>query len=1109
VSTHDSTFDAGSNRPGNLDHEFDAAFGFDLDDDSWVTLLRGLSGEPNIGRLGPYELLDEIGRGGQGVVYRARQPRTGRIIALKRVSAGADGSVSFRRRFEREIRTASALNHPSIVTIFGCDTLGGQAVLLMEYVDGLAVDRWVETVAPVGDQARTDAVVGLFERLCRAVAHAHQHGIIHRDLKPSNVLVVCEKVEAPKIDGSNQARTPVEDAIPKILDFGLARLLSPFANDTLFQTHTTGFVGTPAYASPEHFHDDDSSVDVRSDIYAVGVMLYQALTGSLPYGHRLNFSQLIQTIQDREPPRPSSIAPGIPRELELITLKAMAKEKERRYQSMDAFADDLRRFACGETVHAHPPTAGYQLRKLMRRHKLGFTLSLVILLLICGFAVIATLLGLRERAARLDSDWNAYAAGLAAADAAVRAADSASAQLHLQQTPAHLRGWEWSYFSHEADGSSSTQTLKYDVVAVNREGEFLAAQDDEKAWRLGGAQGPFCGILRPEFYLDMDISPNLASATLRTRGPDYQGIKVIALDSGRVIAEWRSDQVLAGRFSPDSRTLAIQTRRGALWLTTIDEVRSSSMPTRIAAAMSTDDSIAADISLIRGEVDFDHGTVLSFSGDSHLMACTGFDATVQIVDVLARRIVKSFSSGDRPPSVVALSPDSTRLAVGTLDKKIILLNPSTGEKYWTAEGHRELVSALTFSADGSRIASGGFDRFICIWDAATGRLVEQLCGHVGRITALSFLDGNDRLASCDDARNVKMWQLMDRDHRTAQGEFRRIDFLAVPASAAQDQWMAAAESVDDSWRNPRICLVNPRSREKAGILWRGDRGADGSQYVACAASADGRWLAVGASDGHVLLWRGESLADLIAGKADWKTGTAPWATLGVGTPQQRGMYHQSTGAVRILDAPGCWPTSLSFGAQCRLALSRFEGGLEVWDVASKTKILDRAGDTCRAIACALSPDGERLAWSDREFGLHVLNVATGEVLAETTAHDCDTQFQPRFVFSPAGNLFVPLIHDTDLIVYGSSDLHIAHRLHHTTKVFGVTFSPDGSRLISAVGDSTVCVWDVASGRRIATLHGHQYAVNCVAFSADGKTLISGGQDNTIRFWDSAPLSLPQ
>jgi tetratricopeptide (TPR) repeat protein/tRNA A-37 threonylcarbamoyl transferase component Bud32 len=341
--------------------------------------VREAEAPSTLGSIGPYELIEEVSRGGQGIVYRARQPGTKREIVVKRLLAGSFATPAMLRRFEREVELAASLNHPNIVTVFGIEIVGGQPLLAMEWIDGVPIDQW----AMNGESGRRSPkeIAAMLHEVCAAVRHAHQRGVIHRDLKPSNVLVD-------------------KNGVPHVLDFGLARPIGPDAEGGRTVTMTEQFVGTPAYASPEHLRSGTSAVDVRADVYSLGLILYQALTGSLPYDVSGDLPDIFHRIENADPIRPSSVAHHLDREIEAIVLKALAKEKERRYQSVDLLADDLQRYLHDEPVTARPPSTLYQLGKFAKRNKRLVT-AVFIALVALTWAMVNAMLE-RNRALRAE-----------------------------------------------------------------------------------------------------------------------------------------------------------------------------------------------------------------------------------------------------------------------------------------------------------------------------------------------------------------------------------------------------------------------------------------------------------------------------------------------------------------------------------------------------------------------------------------------------------------------------------------------------------------------------------------------------------------------------------
>lgn len=347
--------------------------------------------------IGPYRIIDRLGEGGMGVVFTARQAHPDRLVALKVLRAGIYAGTHQLRMFQREAESLGRLNHPGIAAIHDAGrTPEGLHWFAMERVEGQTLDAWARGRPAPDTRAEVALRAAVCAAVCDAIAHAHQRGVVHLDLKPSNVMVL-----PPASPGATPAI--------KVLDFGIARLTGGDAALTTIGAHGGGFVGTLAYMSPEQADGDPRDLDLRSDVYSLGVLFHEVFTGRVPVEVRgASLTEAARLVRTREPARPSLACRALRGDLETILLKALAKDPAQRYQSVAELGEDFRRWAQDLPIIGRPPSTAYQLRKIVARHRaaLGFAAALALALLVAVGGTTWGLLKARraEAAARAEAE---------------------------------------------------------------------------------------------------------------------------------------------------------------------------------------------------------------------------------------------------------------------------------------------------------------------------------------------------------------------------------------------------------------------------------------------------------------------------------------------------------------------------------------------------------------------------------------------------------------------------------------------------------------------------------------------------------------------------------
>ncbi len=877
--------------------------------DSGSHLLRSarLNGRlPSVtpGSVPGYEIVGELGRGAMGVVYKARQLSLGRWTALKMVLGGEQAALNDRTRFRAEAEAAGSLRHPNIVQVYETGEAGGLLFFSMEYIEGETLKQWLH-----GAPKPARAAALLLEALARAVAYAHRRGIVHRDLKPANVLLEAADAHLTAADWAGSAEAAAELArmglVPKITDFGLAKRLG----DTL-GTQTGQLLGTPSYMSPEQLSGRIGATGPGVDIYALGCILYEALTGRPPFLDA-SLEALADRVRGDEPVPPRRLQPRCPRNLETICLKCLEKEPARRYGSASELADDLARFLTGETILARPPRAFDRCVKFARRHRalvVGVIAVMAVLALGIGSKGV---MALRESRARRLADQNAaqalasadqaeaarsaalreaYRARLAAAIAAMGTHDIREAGRQLEAAPRELRGWEWRHLHGRLDQSLAVVAGPAGTtsIAFCPPGRRLAVAYDRSEYRLLDAITGQCLAVR-----GTDSACSQMFAFMTTAGPRFvlntsqQDLSLsltdengIALSRIAIPHAWDGHSPCAMAMSPDGRRLALQSspynsRRPLVEVfdtsTGLLSAKSSGMWASLQGLDFSPD--AAQVAAVHHEgrevfvfdahsgkpamtlIGHDGGLLgVAYSRDGKRLASCGDDQTIRVWDLETRRTAHTLHGHVSGVLCVAFSPDGRRLVSGGSDSTLRLWNSDNGGALAVMHGHTAAVNRVAFCDDGRTIASAARDGTARLWDATAMDDASVLRGHSGYVYPVACSPDVRWIASGSWDLTIRLWDAVTgRPGRVLEGHTGPIGASAFTtdgtrlASWSEDKTIRVWDIATGAETEPRLMHMSMGHRDSVYSL---------------VVSPDGRRLGAVTHDG-VRFWNLATRAELV------------------------------------------------------------------------------------------------------------------------------------------------------------------------------------------------------------------------------------------------------
>ena len=1085
--------------------------------------------------IGAYTLVSKLGEGGFGSVWLAerRKPFVQRV-ALKIIKAGMD-SKSIITRFEQERQTLAVMNHPNVARVIdGGVTPAGGPYFVMEYVKGQAINEFCDArVIPTRDR------LSLFIQVCEAVQHAHSKGIIHRDLKPGNILVSAADGEKP---------------IVKVIDFGVAKALTQLDTDELAKEEEGKMVGTPEYMSPEQAEAENDQIDTRSDVYSLGVILYELISGLLPFDpselRKKSYNEIQRTIREEAPPslseRLSVIAEkdrtqiqriekdqgakfdallrDLKRELEWIPRKAMRKEPKNRYQTSAAMAEDIRRYLDGRALEAAPDSAWYRVRKQLWRYRvLASAAAGVLLALVIGLALAL---------------WQWREATVARNDAI--ASEVRAVEQRNVADAARIEATRAKDAALAAEARAVTERQAADRARERvEEGSYLANIQMANQWFEAGK------IARTRERLDACVP--------QRRGWEWGWIDTQSDTSLQPLRMPARSEVLAAGFSPDgTRALTHSFDRSIrVWDTatgeplvelkradaSLESAVFSNDGRRIASghgdgmARVWDAASGAPVADLTGYSKPVRS--IAFNREGSRVATASDDGTACLWNAGSGAKVAELKGHGDAVKCVAFSPDGRRVATASTDRTVRLWDASTGEAVATLAGHQAPVNQLAWSPDGTTLASGAVDGVVRVWNA-DGTAGPVLAGHSGAVAGVCFTPDGRRLLTGSDDRTARIW---DVAAGTAISTLKGHQGAVISVACSQDGRLAVTAGSDGTARLWDLATGLPVNT----LL------GHGAPVFSCGFSPDGSRVITGSLDGTARLWQTFSSPPVrtLNGHSDfvYAVGSSPDGRRFV-TASKDGtarIWNPADGSCIVLPVEGGNVSAARFNADGSTILTTAAdnrvrlwnartgastGGLEgtftsarfspdgksiltvspdgvagLWDAVSQRKVRELAKGPDKVTTARFNRDGTKVVTASADRVARIWDVASGALVRELKEHGGTISSAS---FSDDSRRVLTVCEDRQVRVWNAETGELLTAIPSSSAVRGAAFNRDGAQvLIWSLLDPTPRLVDVTNGSAIIDLRGHTEGVTAAEFSADGRRVLTTSADGTAIVWDAA------